>query len=302
MRIINQILAPDNMCSAWEEVAAKHSAAGIDKISVERWRLNWEERLVELAAVVRANTYCPQKLLHYLVPKKGGEFRQLSILTVTDRVMQRAFLRVVDDCFDKTFLDCSYGFRPGRGVRNAIPAILTQREAGRQWVLDADIDDCFANLEHAFILESFKKVVDDPVVLHLLEEWLKQGASIHGIGVPLGAVISPLLCNLVLNCLDGGLTAACFNPIRYADDFCVFCENQAVARLAKELVGEILTDIHLRLEPTKTRTTNFEEGFDFLGVHFYRDEYSFLCLQKKIEVKGEFDASLFLDYIPDGYE
>jgi group II intron reverse transcriptase/maturase len=302
MKLINQILSPDNMRSAWEEVAGKHSAPGIDQVSVERWRRNWEERLVELAASVRTNTYHPQNLLRYSVPKKGGETRQISILTVTDRVIQRAVLRVVDDFFDKTFLDCSYGFRARRGVRDAIPAILAHREAGRQWVLDADIDDCVASLEHAVVVELFEQVVDDRVILRLLEQWLKVGAPSHRIGIPLGGVISPLLCNLVLHRLDDGLVSRNFHPIRYADDFCVFCGSEAETHRARKEVVKILENIKLRLEPAKTRITNFEEGFDFLGVHFYRDEYSFLCQQKKIEVKGEFDATLFYDYVPDGYE
>jgi len=119
------------MRAAWEEVAEKKGAAGVDDVSIKRWRRNWEERLVNLAAAVRANTYRPRRLRRFSVPKPDGSLRHLAILTVTDRVLQRAVLRVLDDRFDRQFLDCSYGYRPGRGVRDAVAAIIQHRDAGR---------------------------------------------------------------------------------------------------------------------------------------------------------------------------
>jgi len=103
------------MRAAWEQVAAKKGAAGVDGVSIKRWRRNWEERLVNLAAAVRANTYKPQPLQRFTRPKPDGSLRHLANLTVTDKVLQRAALRVLDDHFERHFLDCSYGYRQGRG-------------------------------------------------------------------------------------------------------------------------------------------------------------------------------------------
>jgi CRISPR-associated protein Cas1 len=304
MKWSERVLALDNLRQAWEEVAEKKGAAGIDGVSIKRWRRNWEERLVELQRSVRGNTYRPRKPRCFSIPKPNGGYRQISILTISDRVLQRAVLRVVDDVFDGIFLDCSFGYRAGRGVRTAIPLIVAHRDAGRCWVVDADIDDCFNSLDHDLIVQLFAQVVDDPLLLRLLRQWLQVADSgeRRGVGIPLGAVISPLLCNCTLHQLDLALTGAGFCQVRYADDFCVFCASRHAAEEALELARSALRALRLQLEPRKTVISHFDEGFDFLGVHFYRNTYSFNCNKKRIEVKGEFDPSLFYDYIPDGYE
>lgn len=303
MRLIDRILQAGNMRAAWEQVAAKKGAAGVDGVSIKRWRRNWEERLVNLAAAVRANTYKPQPLERFTRPKSDGSLRHLANLTVTDKVLQRAMLRVLDDHFDCRFLDCSYGYRIGRGVRDAVPAIIGYRDAGLQWVLDADIDECYDSLSHELILEFVREEVDDPIVLRLIEQWLRVGRRNpeEARGIPMGAVISPLLCNLYLHRLDLGLTERGYALVRYADDFCAFCAERAEAVAAWRDTEQILGGIRLCLEPRKTAITHFDEGFDYLGVHFYRDTYSFVAADKRIEVRGDFDSTLFYDYVPEEY-
>ncbi len=289
------------MRRAWEEVRERKGAPGIDRVSLKRWERNWEERLTALADEVRANTYQARKLRQFHIPKKDGTLRTISILTVSDRVLQRAVLRLVDDVFEKTFLNCSHGYRPGRGVRSAIPEILKYRDYGRTWVVDADIDNCFPSLDHELIVKFFKQKVKDPLVLRLLKQWARQGEASPGTGISLGAVISPLLCNIYLHRLDEGLLDAGYFPVRYADDFCIFTSSETEAQKAKRATGEILEKLKLKFEPNKTNITTFERGFDFLGVHFYRDTYSFEAEAKKVEVKGAFDPDLFFDYAPEGY-
>jgi group II intron reverse transcriptase/maturase len=289
------------MRAAWEEVAKNMGAPGVDAVSIRRWARNWEERLVELTRAVRTNTYRAHKPRRFTVPKKDGSRRTLSILTVNDRVLQRAVLRVVDDEFDRAFLDCSFGYRAGLGVRDAVPVILSHRDAGRLWVVDADINSCFESLDHGIILDQFQHTVEDAIILRLLKQWLKAGASMEGRGVPLGGVISPLLCNILLHQLDEALANAGLAHARYADDFCEFCSTREKAEFGLQRTGQILTKLELALNPRKTRITHFDEGFDFLGIHFYRDTYSFNAAEKKVEVKGKFDPELFYDYVPEGY-
>lgn len=298
---IGKILDPDNLRAAWEEVQKNKGAPGIDRVSLKRWERNWEERLISLADEVRANTYHARKLRQFKIPKKDGTMRTISILTITDRVLQRAVLRMIDDVFEHGFLDCSYGYRPGRGVRDAIPAILKHRERGRQWVLDADIDNCFPSLKHQLIVKFFKQKIKDPMLLRLIKQWNTVGETSSGVGISLGAVISPLLCNIYLHRLDAELMKAGYAPIRYADDFCVFAASRAEAEQAMQITGKILEKLELQFEPNKTNITHFDEGFDFLGVHFYRDTYSFEAEEKRVEVRGEFDPDLFYDYVPEGY-
>jgi len=301
-RVIDQVLALDNMRAAWEEVAEKKGAPGVDGVSIARWRRNWEERLVNLAQAVRANTYKPQPLERFSRPKRSGGYRHFANLTVTDRVIQRAVLRVLDDRFEQIFLDCSYGYRPKRSVADAVRRVVLLRENGFRWVLDGDVDECFDSLDHEFLLHVFEHEVHDPIVRRLVRQWLEVGRRDPEIpkGIPLGAVISPLLCNVYLHQFDLQMTALGYQVVRYADDFCTFCESRRRARQSWADADEILAHLRLRLEPNKTRITSFDEGFEYLGVWFERDEYSYQWKDKRIEVKGGFDW-LFYDYIPDGY-
>jgi RNA-directed DNA polymerase len=301
-RLIDRILSRDNMRAAWEEVADKGGAPGVDGVSVRRWRRNWEERLVNLARSVKANTYKPKPLRRFSRPKKSGGYRHFAMPTITDKVLQRAVLRVLDDGFERVFLDCSYGYRPGRSVADAVRQVVLLRVNGYRWVLDADIDECFDSLGHELTQRFFNYHVEDPIVRRLVSQWLEVGRRDPEVpkGIPLGAVISPLLCNIYLHRVDVRLNDLGYQEVRYADDFCVFCESEQGAEQARSDTAAILEDLRLTLEPNKTKIASFDEGFDYLGVWFERDTYSYLWRDKRIEVEGGFDW-LFYDYLPEKY-
>ncbi len=150
----------------------------------------------------------------------------------------------------------------------------------------------------------FRQEIADASVLNLIEKWLKAGRREpdRPIGIPLGAVLSPLFCNIYLHRLDEFLTHQGYHPVRYADDFCVFCLTRKEALAAWKDTARILERLHLRLEPAKTNLTHFEQGFDYLGIHFYRDTYTFIAQDKRVKVRGAFDPFLFYDYVPEGYQ
>ena len=301
-RLIYHILHPDNMRHAWEEVADNRGMPGVDNVSIRRFRRNWEERLAKLEYDVRTNRYKPSRLRVRRIPNRTGGFRRISIPTVTDRVLQRAVLEILDPLFDREFMDCSYGYRRGRSLHDALPAIIELRDRGYDWVLDADIDAYFDNVDHELLFDLVRQRVDDPIVLRLIEAWVDIGKprERRPAGIPIGACISPLLANIYLHQMDRQLVKGRWKLIRYADDFIVLERNEARARRAKEVVGGILAELHLAFEPAKTRTTSFDEGFDFLGIHFYRDEYSFTWMDKEVIVDGDVNW-LFSRYAPSGY-
>lgn len=241
--MIKQILSWYNLKDAWNDVQARKGAPGVDGVSVKRWGRNWEERLVNLRQAVMANTYEPAPLERYSVPKKSGGRRHLTNLTVTDKVLQRAVLNILDNLFDPLFLPCSYGYRKGRSTADAVEAICAHRDAGFTWVLDADIDECFDSLDLNLLVKFVQEKVDDPILLRLIDSWLRVGRR------------------------DAAAT---------------------------------LESIKLQLEPRKTNVTNFDDGFDYLGVHFERDEYTYFWEGKRITVEGDFPDFLFA-YGP-GYE
>ncbi len=300
--MIEQILAWPNMKDAWHDVQARRGAPGSDDVSVKRWGRNWEERLTNLRRAVMGNTYRPAPLERYSVPKKSGGRRHLTNLTVTDKVLQRAALNVLDDLFDPLFLPCSYGYRKGRSVADAVEMICAHRDDGFTWVFDADIDECFDSLDHGLLVEFVREKVGDPILLRLIKSWLRVGRRDPDVatGIPMGAIISPLLCNVYLHRLDTALVNDGWPVARYADDFVVLCRSEKQARIAWNATAAVLKSLKLRLEPRKTAVTTFDAGFDYLGVHFERDGYSYLWQGKRITVDGDFPDFLFA-YGP-GYE
>lgn len=300
-QVLNRILALDNLREAWEEVAENRGMAGVDDVSIRRWRRNWEERLVNLARDVRANRYKPGKLRIRRIPKRvSNEYRTLRIPTVTDRVLQRAALQVLYDIYEPLFLRCSFGYRPGKSLRNAVQYIIMQREAGFDWVLDADIDAFFDNVDQPLLLDLLKQQIGDVQLLQLIAGWLAQGRPKPDLarGIPQGSPLSPLLANVYLHPLDVGLTDEGWRPVRYADDFDVFATTRAEAEAAYRRTEALLADLHLRYEPTKTRISSFAAGFEFLGVVFEDDVYRYRWEGKLITVDDTTVDWLFGDYGP----
>jgi retron-type reverse transcriptase len=184
-----------------------------------------------------------------------------------------------------------------------VAALLRFRDRGLAWVLDADIDDCFDSLDHDLLRSFLAEEIKDPVVLRLMAAWLRVGRRFKNPdrGIALGSAVSPLCCNAYLHRLDWELVRNRWNLVRYADDFVVCCASRKQAVEARRVVVDVLAGLCLRLEPAKTRITGFDEGFEFLGVRFYRDTYTFLWEGKAVEVAGPVPAWLW-GYLPEGYE
>ena len=293
----------NNLTDAWLRMADNRGAPGIDQVTVRRFARNWEANVRRLRQQVRSGCYKPSKLRRVAIPKRGGGQRLLSIPTVADRVLQRAVLNVLDDPFERIFLSCSYGYRVGRSLPRALAALLAYRDRGLTWVLDADIDECFDSLDHSLLLSFLAEQVHDDRLMHLIRMWLELGRRYRrpDRGIALGMPLSPLCCNVYLHRLDCALARARWAVVRYADDFVVCCRSQGQARRARSVVEDILAELRLKLEPSKTAITSFEQGFEFLGIRFDRDRYSFTWEEKRIEVQGPVPYWLW-GYVPTGYE
>jgi group II intron reverse transcriptase/maturase len=301
-RLMDEILSPANLRAAWEDVLANKSAPGVDGVTLARWGRSWEANLARLAERARANTYAPNRPRRFKVGKKGGGWRELSILTVSDKVLQRAVLNVIDDAFEKRFLNCSHGYRPNRSVATAVQQVIAERERGRRWVLDADISACFDSIDHMVLMSLMRRVIKDWFTLNLMEKWLVAG-RVHrrrAVGIPMGAVLSPLWCNVMLHQLDAFFTVDGWRPVRYADDFVVMAHSQAEAEAAYDVAAARLEALKLSLHPEKTRVTHFDEGFKFLGVWFEKDSYSYIWKEKQVEVEGK-SVKMLWNHPPDGY-
>lgn len=270
--LFRDIIRPRRLRRAWESVSVDDGAAGSDGVTVSAWSWDWEARLAELRDAVRLGRYRPAPLRSVRIPKPAGGFRDIHIATVTDRVLLRSVHDVLEDAIDRRFLRCAYGYRPGRGVADAVREVVKLREQRYLWLLDADIDDFFGSIPHEPLLAVLEAWTGDLRLVGLVRLWLRSAAGPHspGRGLPLGLAISPILSNLYLHRLDETVTAAGWPMVRYADDFCVFDRTEPGIHEARVRVAGTLAELGLAFNPEKTAVTHFQDGFVFLGVEFSR--------------------------------
>ncbi|MGH2533312.1 MAG: reverse transcriptase domain-containing protein [Thermomicrobiales bacterium] len=301
--LADRILHRDTLRFAWRRVEANRGLPGADGVSIARFRLRLEENLLTLADEVRDGTYQPGPVRRTSI-LTGTTRRTISILPVRDRVLQRAALDVLTPVIDPTFLPCSFGYRPHRSLYDAVERIVHLRDRGLTWVVDADVRDCFGSLDHRLLTRFITEAAPDPTVARLLTAWIapprRNGRPPPVRGIPLGAPISPLLCNLYLHRLDRGLRRRSLQSVRYADDFVLLCKSEFQAEFALRATEKMLGGLELALHPIKTRLVSFDDGFDFLGVRFEGSDYSYQVDGKRITV--DHLPPEYFYYHADGYE
>ena len=272
--------APANLTSAFHKVWQNGGSAGADAQTVAHFGRRAEEELQRLHEQLRDSTYRPQPVRRAWIPKPGStEKRPLGIPAVRDRIVQGALRHVLEPIFETDFAEHSYGFRPGRGAKDALRRVDTLLKAGHVWVVDADLKSYFDTIPHERLLALVAERVGDGRVLALVESFLRAGVLEEAKGwqptergTPQGGVISPLLANLYLNPLDHQMAAAGWAMVRYADDFVILCRSEAEAQQALDAVRTWVNEAGLTLHPEKTRVVDARApgGFDFLGYHFER--------------------------------
>jgi len=261
--------------AAFQRVKRNGGAPGVDGVTIEMYEANLEQNLAALMYdLEHRGQYHAHPLRRVYIPKGQGKYRALGIPTVRDRVAQEVVRALLEPLFEPTFVEDSYGFRPGRNAHQAIEAILEAYQDGAWFVVDADIHAFFDNLPHNLILDRVAEKVADGNILYLLREFLTtevqtEDGTRHPVdrGTPQGGVISPLLANIVLHVLDTQMIHAAFRCIRYADDFVVLCPSLTSAEQALALANQTVQRLGLTLSPEKTHLTTFYRGFDFLGFH-----------------------------------
>ncbi|OAS26209.1 group II intron reverse transcriptase/maturase [Paenibacillus oryzisoli] len=200
----------------------------------------------------------------------------MGIPTVGDRVVQAAARRIIEPIFEGIFLDCSYGFRPGRSAHMALEKIGKDLMDGYTYVIDADLKSYFDTIPHEKLIDAIREEVVDGSVLELIRSFLKAGVMDNGsfhlndVGTMQGGVISPLLANIYLHPLDKVMTERGQRITRYADDFVVCCKTQKGAeRVLKSVVRFLEQELGLKVHPEKTKiVNNREEPLIFLGYEF----------------------------------
>lgn len=277
--LVDKVYAPGNLRASFEQVRKNKGSAGADHQTVERFGRRLEENLDSLSRSLADGSYLPQAIRRVEIPKPGSrEKRPLGIPTVRDRVAQGALRNVLEPIFEQGFAEHSYGFRPGRGCKDALRRVEELLKDGCAHVVDADLKRFFDTIPHERIMEGVSAKVSDGRVLNLIEGYLTQKAM-DGLsdwtpteGTPQGAVLSPLLANISLDPLDHRMAQEGFEMVRYADDFVILCRTREEAERALTGVAEWTAQAGLTLHPDKTRIVDVASGesFEFLGYRFER--------------------------------
>jgi RNA-directed DNA polymerase len=299
--LYNLVCDPAFLLVAWVRVRNNKGArsAGVDGRSAWYIEATGVAGFLErLRSALKDRSFRPLPVRERMIPKAGGSKRRLGIATITDRVVQAALKLVLEPIFEADFLPCSYGFRPGRRVHDAVAEVHHFASRTYEWVVEGDIKACFDEISHCALLDRVRARVGDKRVLALVKAFLKAGILTEdglleetSAGTPQGSILSPLLSNVALSVLDEYIAQAPGGPhatpyqrvkrrrlglpnyrlIRYADDWVlVISGTRAHAEALREEMAEVLSGMGLRLSPEKTLITHIDEGLDFLGWRIQR--------------------------------
>ena len=246
-------------------------------MTIARFEQDREHYLDVLHGQLLEGRYRPRPVKRVEIDKPGTTSkRPLGIPCILDRVCQQALVQVLAPIFEPTFLGASFGYRPGRSAHMALRRVWEHlRQA--DWIMDADIVDCFGTISHEILIDAVAERVADGRVLRLIRQMLTAGVLTDGVyesavaGVPQGGVASPLLSNIYLHAFDMEMERAGFALTRYADDWVAICRSRAEAERALASARAVLEGkLKLRLHPDKTRIVHITQGFEFLGYKIGR--------------------------------
>lgn len=269
----------------------RSAAPGVDQVTFEQYEGNLDANLAGLVERLKGKRYRAKLVRRKYIPKANGKLRPLGIPALEDKLLQKAVAQMLEAIYEQDFLECSWGYRPKRGPREASRTLATRLYRGKiGWVVEADIRGFFDNISHAWMLRMLKERIEDGALLRLIGKWLKAGVLeedgkvVHpATGTPQGGIVSPVLANIYLHYVldlwfEHRVKKQCRGDVfmmRFADDFvCAFQFRDDAIRFERELSGR-LGKFNLAVAPEKTRTLQFNryvpepnEAFEFLGFEF----------------------------------
>ena len=276
-----KILAVHRVC----KVNTGRHTAGVDGVSIPREIEGRLPKMMELLSTIDIEKK-PDPIKRVYIPKPNGDKRPLGIPTIADRINQDIIKQALEPICEYHFLPNSYGFRPKRSCQDATQHLHNKlsRPNSKRWIVEGDIKGCFDHIKHDHIISTLKTWQVPPPMIHIIKGYLKADimeetqSFTSEEGTPRGGVISPLLANIALTCLDQemlnkyGWIQRNINPIvRYADDFVIVAKDETEAKDIKDYIKGFLKErVGLTLSDEKTRISEISEGFDFLGFNFRR--------------------------------
>lgn len=304
-RDLYRLLDVQMLWSCWDELNKK-AASGVDGITAQAYEQDLIANLQDLAQRLKAKRYRAKLVRRCYIPKDNGGTRPLGIPALEDKLVQLACAKILTAIYEADFLPVSYGYRPGRGAKDAVKDLGFNLQYGRfGYVVEADIQGYFDHIDHDQLQEMLKRRIDDRAFLDLIRKWLKAGILettgeiLHPVtGTPQGGIVSPILANIYLHySLDLWFERAVKSRlkgqallIRYADDYvCAFQYREEAERFYR-VMPQRLAKFCLTLSEAKTRTLRFSRfhpglrrRFAFLGFEIYwaRDRLGELRVMKR---------------------
>ena len=275
--MLEQILSPINLNSAYQQVRRNKGAGGVDRMEVESLKDYLVSHKDELITSILRGKYRPNPVRRVEIPKENtSRKRQLGIPTVVDRVIQQAIAQVLTPIYEPQFSVNSYGFRPGRNAHQALRKCQEYITEGYIYAVDIDLEKFFDKVSHSKLIEVLSRTIKDGRVISLIHKYLNAGVMTKDRyepseqGVPQGSPLSPLLSNVMLNELDRELERRGHRFVRYADDGAIFCKSMRSAeRTMRNIIPFIEKKLLLKVNREKSHVA-FISKVKFLGYSFYR--------------------------------
>ncbi len=277
LQLMEMILERRNMFRALKRVQANKGAPGVDGMTVEQLDGYLKRHWTKIRETILNGEHRPLPVRRKEIDKPDGGVRLLGIPAVLDRLIQQAIAQIIEQIWDPTFSEFSYGFRPGRSQRDAILRAKSYLLDGYKHIVDMDLSKFFDRINHDRLLSRLAARIRDKRVLKLIRSYLTAGTMIGGLespsteGSPQGGPLSPLLSNVVLDELDKELEDRGLHYVRYADDFVVYCKSRKAAERIKANITKFIT-VKLKLKVNNEKSAVSRPWLrKFLG-------FTFICM------------------------
>lgn len=254
-----QVMERENLKRALRKVIRNGGSPGVDGMKVIELTSYLKREWPKLRRQLEEGSYLPEPVKRVTIPKPGGGQRHLGIPTAVDRFIQQALLQVLQEEWDSSFSESSYGFRPNRNAHQAIRQSQRYIKKGYGWVVDMDLEKFFDRVNHDKLMHEVRKKVSDRRILVLIGRYLKAGIQIHekliepSLGTPQGGPLSPFLANLLLDRLDKELERRGHLFVRYADDCNIYVRSKRAGQRVLNSISRYLSK-HLKLQVNETKS------------------------------------------------
>ena len=274
-RLLEKVLARDNMLEAMYKVIRNKGSHGVDNMKTDELLEHVINTWNTVKSKLLEGKYNPSPVRRVEIPKPDGGIRLLGIPTVQDRMIQQAIAQILNEIYEPIFSKSSYGFRPGRGAKDAIKKSEEYINQGNKWVVDMDLEKFFDKVNHNILVRKLERRIKDQRLIKLIRKYLESGVLINGIkvssekGTPQGGPLSPLLANIMLDDLDKELEKRGHKFCRYADDCNIYVKSKrAGERVMKSITNIIENELKIKINRNKINV-DLVSRRKFLGFSFY---------------------------------